>query len=293
MEHFDLVVIGAGSGEAVIGSGWADWRVALVDDGRVGFGGTCLNAGCIPSKMLAHTADLAAVPAAAEELGLAEGLEAVRWPAVRDRVFGRTDGHSAETRQAFQEGAGKPTVIDGHARFTDPRTLDVDGRTVTADRFVVATGSRPRVPDLPGLAASRFVTSDDVMRLDRLPEHLTILGGGAVAVEFAHIFGDLGVRVTVVARDETLLPSADREVSALLTDLAARKWDVRLGRSARRVEQNGGGSRLHLDGPDGDEVVDTDLLLVAIGRVPNTDRLGAAAAGIALQPDGLVVVDEH
>jgi mycothione reductase len=293
---FDLAVLGSGSGAGVVDAGFHDWRVAIVDDLRIGYGGTCLNAGCIPSKMFGHTADLADVPATAGAFGLTEELRAVDWPRIRDRVFGRTDALSAAGLNARRTRHANITLIEGTARFTGPRTLEVDGRAITADRFVVATGSRPGIPDVPGLADSGFVTSETIMRLDRLPDRMAILGGGVVAAEFAHVFGSLGVEITVVARASTLLRSQDDDVSALFTDIAARAWDVRLNRTVTRVERSDGIVRLRLadsQGIETGETVEADCLLVAVGRIPNSDRIGADAAGIDVRPDGRITVDDH
>ncbi|NUT52569.1 MAG: mycothione reductase [Saccharothrix sp.] len=292
MRHFDLVIIGTGSGNSIVDERFAGWDVAIVEKGV--FGGTCLNVGCIPTKMFVHTADLAAAPASGARLGVDAHLDGVRWTDVRDRIFGRLDPISVGGRRWRAEENANVTLYEGTARFVGPKTLDTGtGEVITADRFVLAAGSRPVVPDVADLDTTGYHTSDTIMRLDELPARLTILGSGFVAAEFAHVFSSFGVAVTVVARSELLLRHEDREVATRFTELASQKWDVRLKRKAVRAERVDGVVRLHLEGPDGEEVVESEELLVAVGRTPNSDLLDLAATGVEVHPDGRVVVDAH
>jgi mycothione reductase len=295
--HHDLVIIGTGSGNSILDERFAGWDVAIIEKGR--FGGTCLNVGCIPTKMFVHTADVAAVPSRSAKLGVDERLDRVRWGDVRDRIFGRIDPIAAggrDYRMSHPDNANV-TVYEGVARFVGERRLEVtldDGgavETVTADRVVLAAGGRPRTPELPGLAEAGFHTSDTVMRLERLPDRMIIIGSGFVAAELAHVFASFGVDLTVIARSGALLRHLDTDISTRFTELAAARWDVRLNRKELRVERTSGGVVLHLDGPSGRESVGADELLVAIGRVPNTDLLDVAATGVDTDGSGHVVVD--
>ncbi|MDR1448629.1 MAG: mycothione reductase [Propionibacteriaceae bacterium] len=299
MEEFDLVVIGAGSGNALIGDGFAGRRVALVDEG-VPFGGTCLNKGCIPSKMLAHTAHAAQAIRRAGDLGLAVAAPTVDWPAVRERVFSRLDP-IAEAGEASRAASDSVTLVRGHARFTDPQTVVVEllaggTRVLRSAAFVIATGARPVIPDIKGLddpkLAGKVYTSDDIMRVERLPKSLAIMGGGVVACEFADIFAGLGVQVTVVQRSGRLLRRADEAVSEALTRELAQRMALRLNQDLVEVEASGRGVTLYTrDANDIEYTYSAEALLLAIGRRPNTDNLGAEAAGLALKPNGQLVVD--
>src|SRR4051794_6409776 len=263
--HFDLVIVGTGSGNSVLDERFAGWRVAIVERGV--FGGTCLNVGCIPTKMFVHTADLAATPAASAKLGVDAELRGVRWPDVRDRVFGRIDPIAAggqKYRKSHPDNANV-TVYEGTARFTGPRRLTVSGvdEEITADRVVLANGGRP--VELPALAGIPVHTSDTIMRLDELPRRLVIIGGGFVAAEFAHVFSAFGVDVTVVTRSGAMLRAEDEDVSKRFTELAGQRWDLRLDRKVRGGSVVDGGLRVDLDGPSGPESIETDVVLVAVG----------------------------
>ncbi|QFZ22703.1 mycothione reductase [Saccharothrix syringae] len=292
MRHFDLVIIGSGSGNSIADERFSGWKIAIVEKGV--FGGTCLNVGCIPTKMFVHTADVAAAPASGARLGVDAHLDGVRWTDVRDRIFGRIDPISEGGRRWRAEENANVTVFASTARFVGPKTLDTGtGETITADRFVLAAGSRPVVPDVADLASVGYHTSDTIMRLDALPPRMTILGSGFVAAEFAHVFSSFGVAVTVVGRSDLLLRHEDREIATRFTRIASEKWDVRLRRKAVRAERVDGVVRLHLEGPSGEEHVDAEELLVAVGRTPNSDLLDLPATGVALHADGRVVVDGH
>ncbi|SHG09881.1 mycothione reductase [Streptoalloteichus hindustanus] len=295
MRHFDLVIIGTGSGNSILDPRFDDWDVAIVEKGV--FGGTCVNVGCIPTKMYVHTADLAAAPAAGARLGVDAELRGVRWPEVRDRIFGRIDPIAEGGRRYRAEDCPNVTVYEGLGRFVGPKRFAVttaEGEQVfTADRFVLAAGGRPVVPDVDGIERVGYHTNEDVMRLAELPPRMVILGSGFVATEFAHVFSSFGVDVTLVARSDVLLRGEDEEVAARFTELAERRWDVRRNRKAVRAERHGDVTRLHLEGPAGAEVVEGEALLVAVGRRPNSDLLNLAATGVGTHPDGRVVVDCH
>lgn len=293
MRHFDLVIIGAGSGNSILDHRFASWNVAIVEPRA--FGGTCLNAGCVPTKMLVHVADVATTAATGQRLGIDTRVPVVRWAEVRDRIFGRLDPIAAAGREYRRTHPDNDnvTVFTAHARFVGPRTLAVGDEAITADRFVLACGGRPVIPDIPGLPHVDYHTSDTIMRLDALPRRLVILGGGVVAAEFAHVFSAFGVEVTVVSRAGRLVRQEDTTISDRFTELARERWDVRTQRKTIQVEPANGAVRLHLEGPHGAEVVEGDELLVAVGRSPNADLLDVAATGVTIGPRGHVIVDEY
>jgi mycothione reductase len=297
--HYDLVIIGTGSGNTIVNRRFADWKVAIVERGT--FGGTCLNVGCIPTKMFVHTADLAATPSISSRYGVDEELVGVRWPEVRDRIFDRIDPIAAsgsEYRHHHADNANV-TVYDGTGRFTGSKELTVDGKdgrtsVITADRYVLASGSRPIIPFIPGLEETGYHTSNTIMRLDKLPRRLGIIGSGFVAAEFAHIFSSYGVDVTLIARSELLLRHEDADIAQRFTELASGKYDVRIDHETIGVARNDDGSILiRTLYPDGADKIEVDELLVAVGRTPNSDVLNLDATGVEVDDQGRVVVDEY
>jgi mycothione reductase len=288
VRHHDLVVIGTGSGNSIIDERFEDLDVALIEHGV--FGGTCLNVGCIPTKMYVYPADVAQHIRHAERYGIDARIDKVRWTDIRDRVFGRIDPISAGGREYRVDRSPHVTVYEGHARFTGPRELSVDGgEPFTADRVVIAAGGRPAIPAVITESGIPFHTSDTIMRIDELPEHLLVVGAGYIGAEFAHVFSALGSRVTIVGRGRMLLRSQDETVSERFTAAVRDRWDVRLGQPIAAARSVDGGVEFTM--ADG-TTVRGDMVLVATGREPNGDRLDLEKAGIPTHDDGRVVVDE-
>jgi mycothione reductase len=289
VRHHDLIVIGSGSGNSFLDARFDHLDAALIEHGT--FGGTCLNVGCIPTKMLVHPADVARAVARAGHLGIDATVDKVRWTDLRDRVYGRIDPISTAGRDYRATRCRNITLYEGHARFTGPRQLHVEGpdAAISADRVVVAAGGRPTIPAVVAESGVPFHTSDTVMRIDALPEHLVVVGSGYIAAEFAHVFSALGSAVSVVGRSAPMLRGHDETVAERFTALAQQRWDVHLG--AELVRVRGDGAEVVLDLADG-AVVRGDLLLVAAGRTPNGDLLDLPAGGIPTHSDGRIVVDE-
>ncbi len=288
MQHFSLAVIGSGSGNVAVPKDRRAGPVALIESGA--FGGTCINRGCIPSKILVYTADVAACVRAAPGFGIGAAVTEVDWPAIRDRTFARVDQTSARGRRGRAE-SDRVTLFEGRARFAGPHELVIDGDTrITADRIVLATGARPVVPPAIAESGVGFHTSDTIMRIDELPARLVIAGGGYVAAEFAHVFSALGVDIRLVTRGPRLLEAFDPAISDRFTELARQRWDVRLSATITGVRRDGDGLAVLLQ--DG-TTVPGDLLLVATGRRPDTDDLDLDRAGVRLRDDGRIWVDSY
>jgi mycothione reductase len=293
VRHFDLCIVGTGSGNSIVDDRFNHLTVALVEMGT--FGGTCLNVGCIPSKMLVHSADLAASTVHATRLGVDLDLRGVRWREIRDRIFGRIDPMAADGR-GYRQRSENVTVFDARACFVGARQLDVGAaETIAADRVVIAAGSRPVIPYLPGLSSVEFHTSDTVMRLAELPRSMIIIGGGYISAEFAHVFSAFGTSVTVLNRSDVMLGREDSDIAKRFTELLGRRVDVRLETSVEEIQSTGdGGVRVQVGGPRGErEALEAEVLLVATGRSPNGDTLDLAQGGIEVDEDGLIVVDDY
>lgn len=299
--HYDIALIGSGSGNSFPGPEFADRSIVYIDRG-VGpdkvFGGTCLNLGCIPTKMFVHTANLAHTPQDSARFGLTEELQKVDWPAIRDRIFGRIDPIVAggEGYRREHEDNTNLTLLRGTASFVGERTLRVAGndgseQLVSADTIVLGAGSRPVLPPIDGLAEAEPHTSDTIMRIDHLPASLAILGSGVVAVEMAHIFASLGVEVTLVARSARVLRAADADVSARLTEILGERLTLETNLSTTAVRRTAEGIELRGERDGAEVLVRAEELLVAVGRRPNSDLLDVTAAGIDTAEDGRVLVD--
>ncbi len=285
---YDLVIIGAGSGNTLPAHQFAGWRIAVVEADR--FGGTCLNRGCIPSKMLVHTADVAQEVRQAGRFGIGAQWTGADWPAIRERVFSRLDP-LPELAVAYREASGIDVYI-GEAWFLGPKVLRVGDTEIRADHFVLATGSRPWVPPVPGLAEVPYLTSDTIMRMETLPQSMAVLGGGYIAAEMSHLFGSLGTAVTIVERGEHMLSRNDIDIKTHFTEHYRERFDLRLSSTVDRASATGTAVRLDLATPSGSQRVESQVLLVATGRTPNSDGLDVAAAGIEVDEHGHVRTDD-
>ncbi|UQX88086.1 mycothione reductase [Jatrophihabitans telluris] len=291
MADFDLAIIGTGSGNSVLTPDFDGKRVVIIEEGT--FGGTCLNVGCIPTKMFVYAAEVATTITESARYGIDSQLTGVRWPDIRDRIFDRIDPISAGGK-TYRERSDNVTLLTGHARFIGPKRLQVstgEGDViVTAEQIVIATGAHPMIPDVIAESGVPFHTSDTIMRLPDLPRRLVIVGGGYIGAEFAHVFSALGSEITLISRSSALLRHLDTEISEAFTKIAGQQWDVRLSVQIEDVTATGGQISLRLS--DGG-VVDGDVLLVATGRVPNTSGLDLAAAGIDVLDDARLRVDDY
>ena len=282
MTH-DAIVIGAGSAGLTAAGGLAMFglRVALVEAGEMG--GECLNTGCVPSKALIAAAARAH---AAKRAALGVALSAtVEWAGVRAHIDHAIAAIAPHDSQALFEALGVE-VIRATARFRDARTLLAGNRELRAPRIVIATGSRPAVPPIEGLAETPFLTNETLFTLDHLPEHLIVLGGGAVGCEMAQAFVRLGAKVTLIEA-EAALAHEDAEAAALVLDgLRGEGVDLRIGAQAVRVGSHSGGISVTLAGG---EIIAGSHVLVATGRRANIDGLDLEAADVRHDADGIAV----
>lgn len=292
VKHYDLTIIGTGSGNSVLDERYAGKEVAICEQNS--FGGTCLNVGCIPTKMFVYAAEVARMVRNSAKYGIDSHIDKVRWPDIVNRVFGRIDPIAADGEK-YRRSAPNVTVYAGHT-FFGPKSPDgrytlrtEAGEEFSSEQVVIAAGSRPYVPPAIVESGASYYTSDDIMRITDLPEHLVIVGGGFISAEFAHVFSALGVKVTIIVRGRGLLTRCDETICQRFSALTADKCDLRTHRNVVRCHQVGDRITLELD--DGQTVV-TDAMLVATGRIPNGDRLDAELAGVEVDR-GRVVVDEH
>jgi pyruvate/2-oxoglutarate dehydrogenase complex dihydrolipoamide dehydrogenase (E3) component len=290
---FDLVVIGGGTAGMTVAklAARAGQRVALVEADRTG--GDCLYTGCVPSKSLLATARVLHQIRQAGDYGVAVGEPALDLARAMDRKEQIIDRIEEADSPAALTRAGV-TVIRGAARFIGPRAVIVGERSIRGERFVIATGSRPAAPPIPGLAGAGYVTNVGLMELRRVPRRLAVIGGGPTGLELGQAFSRFGSEVTVVERTGRILGRDDAETAAFVQRRLEREGIAfRLGCQIVHAAQHAAAKRLTLGANDGGETtLDVDEILVATGRAPNVERLGLDAAGVAIGERG-VVVDER
>ncbi len=286
---FDLVVIGAGAAGSTIAAEARAMgaRVALIEQWKVG--GTCLNAGCDPTKTLVRSAEVLHLAQTAARYGIVVDGARADWPAIRARVETVIDTIRGGDGDANIRRSGI-VLFKGHARFRSPHEIAVDGELIRAERVVIATGARSVVPPIPGLAEAGFITNVEAVALDRLPRSLAILGGGVVATEFAQIFGRLGVAVTMLNRRERILPREEPELTEALQEVLRREGiRIENGVRARRIERDGALARIALERDGAPVDCAAETILLATGRAPEVRDLGLEAAGVASSPAGIAV----
>ena len=291
VKSFDLIVVGSGSGLEV-SSQAADGglSVAVIESGP--FGGTCLNRGCIPSKMLIHSADVAEIIRQSELFGITTEVTAINWDFIIRRASETVDADARMIEEGNREQA-RISVFKDSARFVGHKTLEVGSERITAEQIVIAAGSRPRIPKIEGLESVPYVTSDEALRLPKQPRRLAILGAGFIAAELAHFFGALGTEVTIVHRGPRMLRAEDADVAQRFTEVYERRFRLLLNTTVRRVRQQRGEMVLDVVVGGRQESLVADALLLAVGRVPNADTLEVTNAGVDVDERGFIPTDEY
>ena len=292
-ERYDLAIVGSGGGAfaAAIAAVERGARVAMIERGTIG--GTCVNIGCVPSKTQLRAGELFWHAGHQPFAGISTRTESVDLPALVRQKDELVASLRQEKYSDLIDDYGWE-LVPGEARFEDQTTLRVDGRAIQADGFVLATGARPAVPAIPGLADVEYFTSTSLLDLTTLPEHLVVIGAGYVALELGQLFRHLGSRVTLMQRSERMLKGFDPELGdAMRQILIDEGIDVMLGASYVNVEQNGRKKRVRIRVQGQERTVEGDALLVATGRTPNTEALDLARAGVAVGKRGEILVDEY
>lgn len=294
MQEFDLIVIGSGSGLDVANAAaeHGGMKVAIVEKGRMG--GTCLNRGCIPSKLLIHSADVAETIRSAGQFGVKVGEFSIDFQSIAKRTTGIVDSESDGIRSAFSE-IDNPKLFSHECRFIGDKTISVGSETIQANKILIASGTRPFIPKIQGLDGSGFMTSDEALRLKKQPRVLTIIGGGYIAAEMAHFFGALGTKVNIVQRGNLLIPHEDEEVARKFTQVFSKKYNVYLGYDTESVgKKNGGIFFVKARNSSGKVIsLESDQLLVATGRTPNSDTLDLGKTGVQVDGRGFVRVNKY
>jgi glutathione reductase (NADPH) len=286
-KDYDLLVIGAGSGgvrAARVAAGLGA-KVAIAEKHRIG--GTCVIRGCVPKKLLVYGAHFAEDLDDARRFGWQIEGASFDWPTLRDNVLAEVARISGLYRETLENHS--VDIYEGHAAVTGPNSVRIDGRTFGAKFILIATGARPQLLQVPGI--EHVITSNEAFHLERLPARILIAGGGYIANEFAGIFNELGSKVTLVNRSDQILRSYDAQIRDRLMQISMAKgiqflFNAPLHRIERRAD---GVLDVHL----GDTRVECEAMMCAVGRVPNTEQLGLDSAGVELDVNGAVRVDDY
>ncbi|WP_128225169.1 dihydrolipoyl dehydrogenase [Halobacteriaceae bacterium SHR40] len=306
MEEFDFVVIGSGSGldvaNAAVNQGQS---VAIVEKGPLG--GTCLNRGCIPSKLLLYHADVLETIERAGEFHIDASVDDVAFDEIVREVNEEVEADSESIHKGLRSSS-QHELYEGEGRFVDEKTIEItdgadEGERLRGDTVLIAAGTRPSIPPIDGIEQTEYMTSTEALQLETPPEHLVIIGGGYIAAELAHFFGTFGSDVTIIGRRPNLLPDADEEVAEAFTERYAERFTVHTGHAATAVSQSDGTVTVEAQpyeyGDDGGSTVGDpitvtgDELLVAAGRRPNSDTLDLDATGVETDDQGFIETDEY
>ncbi|MGD9028475.1 MAG: mercuric reductase [Anaerolineae bacterium] len=298
-EEFDAILIGAGQANSPLARALASagWTVALIEREHVG--GTCINEGCTPTKTMVASARVAHMARRAADYGVRTDPPSIDMTKVRERKRAVVEDFRSGSQRRLEHTDGL-TLLMGRARFTGPKTVEVrlNGEAtnrVTADHIFINVGQRPRIPDLQGLDEVPFLDSTTIMELDEVPEHLLVVGGGYVGVEFAQMFRRFGSRVTIVQRSGQLLTHEDADVAEAVADILREDGiEVQLSTDTVRVEQGANGPiTLTVSGPKGERTLVGTHLLLATGRVPDTENLDLHIAGVETTSRGHIKANER
>jgi dihydrolipoamide dehydrogenase len=293
MKTYDVIVVGSGSGGEIIDAAVSHgMTVAWVDKGPLG--GTCLNVGCIPSKIVIHPADRIMEILEAKKLGITAEIKDIDFQTIMQRV----QRPIQENHEAMEHGISQAENLDYYKNegfFIKDYTLQVSGTEIKGEKIFLGSGARPLIPPIKGLDAVPYLTNENVFTLKEKPQDMVIIGGGYIAVEFAHFFSAVGTKVTVFQRGNRLIPNAEPEISELLKKQLAKRMQIYLNTEVLEVQKQG--NTVIVKGKDGmsgkEIIVSTETIFVAAGRKSNADLLKVENTGVQIDTRGYIQVNEY
>lgn len=291
IREFDLIVIGSGAGlEVASAAAQSGLKVAIVE--KSSMGGTCLNTGCIPSKLLLHSADVVETIKSANLFGINVEKFSIDFQKIVERVTSIVDSHSNDIRKSL-DNSENPKLFSSQCKFVDDKVLLVGEEKISSSAILIAAGTRPRIPNIKGLNTTNYVTSDEALRLREQPKVLTIIGGGYIAAELGHFFGSLGTKINIIHHSGYLLPKEDEEISKKFTEVFSKKYNLYLDCTPDLVIKKNGKFVVSLKGSGANnyQEIESDQLLIAAGRVPNSDSLDLPKTGVDVNDNGYIKVD--
>jgi mycothione reductase len=293
MEKFDVLVIGSGSGMNVASAAVSNgFKTAVVDSGSMG--GTCINRGCVPSKMLIYPADVVAILKEAEKLGVNATVNSVDFKKIMERMHHLVNGDSSTQAKAVED-TPKLTWFKETGEFISDYTMQVGEHTISAKMIFIVSGARPGIPPVKGLESVDYLTSDTVLELEKPPNNIIIVGGGYIGVEYGHFFSGIGTKTTIIQRPSRILPEEEPEISDLLKRELEKRMEIFTGLEVVEVKQESDVKTLIArNREDGSyRKFSTEALMIAAGRVPNSDLLKPEKTGVKLDERGYVKVNDY
>ncbi|MFZ0884820.1 MAG: mercuric reductase [Candidatus Acidiferrales bacterium] len=289
--NFDAIVIGSGQAGKPLSYALADlgWKVAFIE--RAELGGSCINTGCTPTKTMVASAQVAHYARSAERWGVRASDVSVDLPAVVARQTKVVQNFRDSIQKRIND---RPNIrlVRAHARFSGPHQVEAGGETFESEKIFIDTGTRPEIPKIAGIDSVSFLTNESIIELQELPNHLLVMGGGYIGLEFGQMFRRFGSRVTIIHRSERILRDEDPDITEILQKaLEAEGVEFALGAKTTRIENRSGEIALTFESQQGAKTVSGSHLLVATGRKPNTDDLGLGKAGVETDAHGYIKVN--
>jgi mycothione reductase len=293
MKEYDVIIVGSGAGAGLVNDALEHNKtVALVDKGPAG--GTCLNVGCIPTKMIVYSADRIMEIREASKLGIIAEIKTVDFSAIMEQMREKIK----KSHDSIQDQLEKTEDFDFYgeeAHFTEDYTLAVQNTTIKGKTIFLVSGARPYIPPLKGIESIEYLTNESALQLTELPESMLIIGGGYIASEFAHFFEAMGTKITIIQKNDRLVPEEEPEISELLETALSRRMTVHLGTEATEVRQTGKVVTVLAKELASGKIIEHTAasLLIAAGRKSNADILMVQNTGVKTDERGYIVVDEH
>jgi mycothione reductase len=293
MKEYDVIVVGSGAGSAIVdGALSQNLKVALVDRGPLG--GTCLNVGCIPSKMLIFPADRVVEIQEAKKLGIDAEIKRIDFHAIMERTRKYVSGIESRIRERVQNTPGLDFY--GHTgHFVGDYTMEVEGQRIRGKKIFLVSGARPAIPPVKGIEDIDYLTNETVFALDEKPDSLIVIGGGYIAVEFAHFFAAMGTKMTIIQRAERLVKEEEPEICDLLKRRMQERMSIHTETEAIEAKQENGGCRIVAKSEKTGKIQEfvAEKVLFGAGRMSNADLLKTENTGVAIDKKGYIKVNEH
>ncbi len=287
IHNVDLLIIGTGSG---LKAAPDNLKIAVVEKGEAG--GTCLTRGCIPSKMVIHSADIAEIINNSQKFGIKSKMNGVDFKSITTRATNKVLSSSNNIEKELKNSENI-SYFKGTAAFIGERTVKVNNDIIKAKKVIIATGARPSIPEIDGLNKVDYWTSTEALRATKQPKSMIVLGGGYIATELAHFYGALGTNITIVQRSDLLLSREDKEVAEKFTKIFSKKYDVLTNTTIEKVWQKGKTIFVEVKENNKKKILKAETLLVALGVTPNTDILNLEETGVKTNKKGFIEVNDY